>query len=395
MITLAYLPGTPLAHRHQPIHMNLKTTLSVSTIWAASVSHLPHPLSQFTRTRIHEPIAPMKKFPRLAVALLAAASVVSTAGDVSVQDAADTLEAVRSVIQADRQAVVAEAMHFSEAEAQAFWPPYHQYRSEMNRVGDGIKELILEYGQLYPEVPDNRAKRMLKDLLDLEKEQLATRASFLKKLVKIVPPAKALRFAQVESRLDLAVRAELAAHIDLVPIEGAIGGQETGGVLYQEGTAGGVAVRTRKISALVAAIDTANRKVVLVDDAGIKETVKIGPEAINFDQIRRGDRLEVVATEELVVSLAKPGDATDTGAMALVDLAPKGAKPGGVVAAVTRVTGTVTALDPDKHIATLRFADGSIRTLPVRSDVDLGQRKVGDQVVFQVTEMVALSVNKP
>jgi len=60
-----------------------------------------------------------------------------------------------------------------------------------------------------------------------------------------------------------------------------------------------------------------------------------------------------------------------------------------------RVTGTVTALDPDKRTATLRFEDGSTRTLPVRSDVDLGQRKVGDQVVFQITEMVAISVEKP
>jgi hypothetical protein len=337
----------------------------------------------------------MKKFSLILVALLASVPVASRAADVSVQDASDALEAVRSVLQADRQAVVAEAMQFTEVEATTFWPAYHQYRSEMSRVGDGIKGLILEYGQLYPDVPADRAKRMLKDILKLEKEQLTTRASFLKKIAKMVPPAKALRFAQVESRLDLAVRAQMAAAIPLVPMEGEIGGSETGGVLYQEGTAGGVAVRTRRISAVVAAIDTANQKVVLVDDAGIRETVKVGPEAINFDQVRRGDRLEVVATEELVVSLAQPGVSTDDGAAALVDLAPKGAKPGGVVAAVARITGTVTALDPAKRTATLRFEDGSTKTFPVRSDVDLGQRKIGDKVIFQVTEMVAISVEKP
>ncbi len=337
----------------------------------------------------------MNKLPLIIAALLAALPVVPRAAEITVQDASDALEAVRSVLQADRQAVVADAMQFIESEADAFWPAYHQYRSEMNRVGDGIKGLILEYGQLYPDVPADRAKRMLKEILSLEKQQLSTRASFLKKLARMLPPAKALRFAQVESRLDLAVRAQLAAAIPLVPIEGEIGGSATEGVLYQEGTAGGVAVRTRRISAVVAAIDTANRKVVLVDDAGIRETVKVGPEAINFDQVRRGDRLEVVATEELVVSLAQPGESTDNGAAALVDLAPRGAKPGGVVAAVARITGTVTALDPARRTATLRFEDGSTRTFPVRSDVDLGQRKVGDQVIFQVTEMVAISVEKP
>lgn len=336
-----------------------------------------------------------KSIRTIAVALLTATSLASRAAEVPVQDAADALEAVRSVIKADRQAVVAEAMQFTQAEGEAFWPAYHRHRSEMDGVGDRIKGLILEYGQLYPDVPDDRAKRMLKDLVDLEKKQTATRASFLNKLVKILPPAKALRFAQVESRLDLAVRAQLAAHIPLVPIEGEIGAKETGAVLYQEGTPGGVAVRTRRISATVAAIDAANRNVTLVSPEGIKETVKVGPEAINFDQIRRGDRLNVVATEELVVSLAQPGESTDTGAAGLVDLAPKGTKPGGVVAATARVTGTVTALDLAQRTATLRFEDGSTRTLPVRSDVDLSRRKVGDQVVFRVTEMVAISVEKP
>jgi len=31
----------------------------------------------------------------------------------------------------------------------------------------------------------------------------------------------------------------------------------------------------------------------------------------------------------------------------------------------------------------------------VRDDIDLSQRKVGEKVVFQVTEMIAISVKKP
>jgi len=43
----------------------------------------------------------------------------------------------------------------------------------------------------------------------------------------------------------------------------------------------------------------------------------------------------------------------------------------------------------------VRFDDGSIETLPVRDDIDLSKRKVGEKVVFIVTQMVALSVEKP
>ena len=60
-----------------------------------------------------------------------------------------------------------------------------------------------------------------------------------------------------------------------------------------------------------------------------------------------------------------------------------------------QVTATVASIDPSKRTATLKFEDGSTQNLPVRGDLDLGKRKVGDKVVFRVTEMVAISVEKP
>lgn len=83
------------------------------------------------------------------------------------------------------------------------------------------------------------------------------------------------------------------------------------------------------------------------------------------------------------------------GKIDFVTLAPKGAKPGGVVAQTTQVTATITAINQQKRTATLRFDDGSTRTFPVRTDVDLSKRNVGDKVVFRLTEALALSVKKP
>ena len=197
----------------------------------------------------------------------------------------------------------------------------------------------------------------------------------------------------MESRLDLAVRLELAAEIPLVPITGEIAGRLSSGAAFVEGSAGGVFVQTMEITAKVAAIDSAKRRVTLVSEEGIKQTVKVGPEAINFDQIRVGDQLRVTVTEELVVELGGPGD-TDQGA-ALVALAPKGAKPGGLIAEAVQVTGTITALDTVKRTASFRFEDGTVKTLPVRADVDMAKRKVGEKVRFRLTEMVAIKVEKP
>jgi hypothetical protein len=153
-------------------------------------------------------------------------------------------------------------------------------------------------------------------------------------------------------------------------------------------------VDTHKMTAKVTAIDTANRKVTLVTSDGEKTTVKCGPEVINFDQIRVGDQLKVTVAEELAVYMAKEGAAPSDGAAALVALAPKGAKPGGVVASTVQVTAKVTAIDLKHHKATLQFADGTTRTVTVRDDVDLTKRRVGEEVVIRTTEVLALEVEK-
>jgi hypothetical protein len=328
----------------------------------------------------------------LARGLLLAAALAGPSANIFAQSDDEIIEAARGLIKADRQAVVTESMQLTEAEARTFWPLYHQYRADLDTVGDGIKHLVLEYAGLYPEVPEDRARRMLKEIAALEGKQVSKRAWYLKKFARVLPAAKTLRFAQVETRLDLAVRLEMAAHIPLVPITGEIAGRLSEGAAFIEGTAGGVFVQTLEIAAKVAAIDRASRKVTLVSPEGVKQTVKVAPGAINFDQIRVGDPLKVTVTEELVVQMGDKDDGD--GGAALVALALKGAKPGGLIAEAVQVTGTVTAIDATKRTATLKFEDGTTRTLPVRADVDMAKRKVGDKVVFRVTEMIAIRVGK-
>ena len=327
------------------------------------------------------------------ILLTAGLALVAWKGNAQTVD--DEIQVARSALKADRKATVAENMQFTVDEGKAFWPLYEQYRAKMEKQGDALVKLVKEYGQLYPNVPDDRAKVMLKELGDLEKKRVKTRNSYLKKIEKVMSPAKTLRFAQVETRLDLALRLELAASIPLVPIEGRLSGGTVASSSFTEGVPGGRAVATYELTASVAAIDKATRKITLVDAAGIKKTVKAGPEVINFDQIRVGDQLKITATEELVVYVAGAGDTPGDDGAQLVALSPKGAKPGAIMAETTRVTAKVTAVDAKHHKATLQFEDGSRRTVPVREDVDLSKRKVGESVVIRITEALAIQVAKP
>jgi hypothetical protein len=171
--------------------------------------------------------------------------------------------------------------------------------------------------------------------------------------------------------------------------------QKTTGAAYQEGVPGGVVVETTKETATVTAIDTASRKVTLVTPAGKKDTVTCGPEVINFDQIHVGDQVKITLTEQLAVYMATAGAPPSDGGAAVVVLAPKGAKPGGLVAHTVQVTAKVTAIDLKHHKATLQFPDGTTKTFAVRKDVDLTKRQIGEEVVLRTTEALAISVEKP
>ena len=172
-------------------------------------------------------------------------------------------------------------------------------------------------------------------------------------------------------------------------------GEKTTGVAYQEGVPGGVVVETTKETATVTSIDAANRKVTLVTPAGRKDTVTCGPEVINFDQIRVGDQVKATLTEQLAVYMGTAGAPPSDGGAAVVALAPKGAKPGGMMASTVQVTAKVTAIDLKHHKATLQFPDGTTKTFAVRKDVDLTKRQVGEEVVLRATEVLAISVEKP
>ena len=176
--------------------------------------------------------------------------------------------------------------------------------------------------------------------------------------------------------------------------EGPVDAVETTAIIAEEGVPGGAVVSTLEVEAKVIEIDQEARTAVLQVPSGATMPIAVGPEAINFDQITVGDTVRALVTEQLVIQMAAEDSAKDDGAAAAAMLAPKGAMPGGIVAETIRMTATVTAIDVEARTASLKFEDGSTKTVAVRPDIDLSLRKVGEKVVFEMSQMVALSVEK-
>jgi hypothetical protein len=68
--------------------------------------------------------------------------------------------------------------------------------------------------------------------------------------------------------------------------------------------------------------------------------------------------------------------------------------PGGVVAATSEITATVTAVDAKARKVMLQFVDGTSDIVTVGKAVDLSKVSTGDSVTARLTESIAIAVEK-
>jgi len=155
-------------------------------------------------------------FPHVAAALAIALTSVA-APCVMAQTSKVDIAVAREQIKAARMAYVADVMKFTADEGNAFWPLYGEYRTAMDRVADDLLKVVLKYADVYPNVPPEQARQLLKDYLSVEKKFVETQAEYLEKIANTITPARALLLVQLENRLDLALRSQLAEAVPLIP----------------------------------------------------------------------------------------------------------------------------------------------------------------------------------
>jgi Cu/Ag efflux protein CusF len=150
------------------------------------------------------------------------------------------------------------------------------------------------------------------------------------------------------------------------------------------------------VTATVEKIDMKTREVTLKGEGGKSETIKVGPEARNLDQLKVGDKVTMKYYESVALFVAPPGGKPSVSETTEIERAAKGQKPGGVVTTVVEATATVEAVDLAKRTVTVKGPEGKVKTVKVSDAVKrLNEVKVGDQIVLRYTEAVAISVDKP
>ena len=128
----------------------------------------------------------------------------------------DYLEVARDVLNAEKKAVVAEAMTLSDAESGPFWEMYNEYNAELYKVHTKRVNIIKDFAANYDSMSDAKADELWTYSMAYQAELLKLNKAYYKKFKKIVPAGKAALYFQLENKIATLINAELALEIPLV-----------------------------------------------------------------------------------------------------------------------------------------------------------------------------------
>lgn len=145
----------------------------------------------------------------------AAAPAAQAAPDAAAQ--AEKLQALLDKVKADKKLITVTALDLTDAESKAFWPVYNEYQDGLAKINKRLGKLVLDYATAFTTgtLTDKEADRLLKESLAVEEDELKLRKSQAQKVSKVLPGIKAARYMQLENKIRLTLKAQLAAELPL------------------------------------------------------------------------------------------------------------------------------------------------------------------------------------
>ncbi|HSQ70671.1 MAG TPA: hypothetical protein VLM41_11355 [Steroidobacteraceae bacterium] len=118
-------------------------------------------------------------------------------------------------VMTDRRAVYAANLGLTDSESRAFWPIYDEYEAKVKKLNDRFLDLVNRYVADYETLTEAEAAGMLKEKMAIEEERMKLKQAYTKKVAKALPAKKALRYAQIETRIDNMLRRDVYGLIPL------------------------------------------------------------------------------------------------------------------------------------------------------------------------------------
>jgi hypothetical protein len=124
---------------------------------------------------------------------------------------------ILSRIMTDKRALYAQGMQLTDEESRAFWPVYDAYEAKLKKIDDRFIQLVNDYAARYSTMTDADAQQMLAAKMKLDRQRMDLAQACTKQVSRAVPAIKALRYAQIESRIDNELQRQVMQLIPIAP----------------------------------------------------------------------------------------------------------------------------------------------------------------------------------
>jgi hypothetical protein len=148
--------------------------------------------------------------------------------------------------------------------------------------------------------------------------------------------------------------------------------------------------------ATIVKVNKKTRELTLRDEQGNEQVVVASSDVRNFDQIKKGDVLEVEYHRAAATMLQKVGETTAAGESTDVQRAKAGEKPGMMAVHTKTIVATILDIDAKSRMLTVQGPKGNIVKVEVPADMTaFDSLKKGDKISAEYAEAVAISVRTP
>lgn len=134
-------------------------------------------------------------------AVIAACVALASPLPTHAQSGYDDTQQLIAQVQSDKRAVMLKSMELDDTQMQKFTPVYDEYQAERRKLMQHGVDLVNAFAANYDSMTDDAAKSLLKDWFKLTADEDALVKKYAKKLEKVLPAAKVLRWVQIENKL--------------------------------------------------------------------------------------------------------------------------------------------------------------------------------------------------
>jgi Spy/CpxP family protein refolding chaperone len=152
-----------------------------------------------------------------AAVVLAAQSAWAEGNSADVTD----IQALRTAVRADKKAFVAATLQLTDVEAKRFWPIYDTYQRAVDESNQ--KRVVAVEALISRDKPisDLYARTLANDLIVADEFELKARRTMQNRLMRglptrVLPPRKAARYLQLESKIRAVLAYDIASTIPLI-----------------------------------------------------------------------------------------------------------------------------------------------------------------------------------